>query len=78
MLEKHYTGKKAISCPIPDSLINPFLQQQACVILQLISLNLLQNGIYILYIHFIQQRLIKKDLLKDPSKQNYFMLSIVC
>ena len=48
------------------------------VILQLKIINLLQNDLFLHYLHFIQQRLVKKELPNYSSKQNCFMLSIVC
>ena len=56
MLENHYTGEKAISRTIPDSLRYPFFSTS--IILQLKFIHLLQKYLYKHYLHFIQHGLV--------------------
>ena len=72
MLENNYTGNEAIACTILDSFSNPFFSSRCHFVTRNSSICCKH------YLHFIQQRIVKKELPKDSSMQNCFMLSIVC
>ena len=76
ILENHCTGKKRfLAQPLIFKLT---IFSAPGVILQLDFIQLLQNDFYIHYLHFMKQRLVKKELPKDSRKQDSFMLSLVC